>query len=125
MDSALQRIVGGETRRIDAARVHYHDASGQSRTRGFLNILSCGMTGFAARWIEKQAQLGKRGRTTYIRSGLRGILYYHQNPVTINVDGQQVFEGPLVFAAMANGRYFGGGMKVAPMRRLTMDCWTW
>lgn len=114
IDSALQRITSGQIRRIDAARVHYHDVSGQSQTRGFLNITSCGMTGFAALWIEEQAKHGKRGRTTYVRSGLHGILHYSQNPVTIRVDGNQVFEGPLVFAAMANGRYFGGGMKVAP-----------
>ncbi len=114
MQSAIQRIASGHSRMIDAARVQYHDRDGQLQNRGFLNILSCGMSGFAALWIETQALRGRRGRTTYIRSGLHGILRYPQNPVTITVDGRQVYQGPLAFVALANGRYFGGGMKVAP-----------
>jgi diacylglycerol kinase family enzyme len=37
--------------------------------------------------------------------------------VTIRLDGAVVHEGPLHLAAVANGRYFGGGMHVAPAAR--------
>jgi diacylglycerol kinase family enzyme len=37
--------------------------------------------------------------------------------VTLRVDGEVVHTGALVVAAVANGRYFGGGMHVAPEAR--------
>ena len=35
----------------------------------------------------------------------------------LRLDGERVHEGPLVLAAAANGRFFGGGMQVAPGAR--------
>ena len=35
----------------------------------------------------------------------------------LRVDGAEVFQGGIALAAVANGRYFGGGMHVAPEAR--------
>ena len=37
-----------------------------------------------------------------------------QPPVRILADGQEVCDEPVVLGAVANGRYFGGGMLIAP-----------
>jgi diacylglycerol kinase (ATP) len=49
---------------------------------------------------------------------LRALARWRCRPVTLTLDGQVVFEGPIVLAAAANGRYFGGGMQVAPQARI-------
>jgi diacylglycerol kinase family enzyme len=46
------------------------------------------------------------------------MIRYQSSPVSICVDDELVFEGRLVLAAVANGQYFGGGMRVAPGARL-------
>ena len=35
----------------------------------------------------------------------------------LRIDGELVYDAPLVLATAANGRYFGGGMQVAPEAR--------
>jgi diacylglycerol kinase family enzyme len=39
---------------------------------------------------------------------------YRANSVRIRVDDREIFAGPLLLAAIANGNYFGGGMRIAP-----------
>ena len=43
-------------------------------------------------------------------------------PVSISVDEKPVFEGPLLLAAAANGKCFGGGMQIAPNAQID-DGW--
>ena len=56
-------------------------------------------------------------QTAFLIGSVRGILRHENHVVRIRVDGVEVFEGPLVLATAANGRYFGGGMHVAPRAR--------
>jgi diacylglycerol kinase family enzyme len=42
------------------------------------------------------------------------LIHYRRESVSIRVDDELVYEGPLVLAAAANGQFFGGGMRVAP-----------
>jgi diacylglycerol kinase family enzyme len=54
------------------------------------------------------------GTASFLAGALRAILRYRSEPVTLRVDDELVYDGALVLAAAANGRYFGGGMRVAP-----------
>ena len=45
---------------------------------------------------------------------LRALVAYRNAPVRVRVDGEIFVEAPIVNVAIANGRYFGGGMLVAP-----------
>jgi diacylglycerol kinase family enzyme len=60
-------------------------------------------------------QLG--GRVSFFLGTLRAIARWRPVPARIRVDGALVHEGLLHLAAVANGRYFGGGMHVAPNAR--------
>lgn len=39
---------------------------------------------------------------------------YRNAPVRVRVDGKLCLEAPILNVALANGRYFGGGMLIAP-----------
>jgi diacylglycerol kinase family enzyme len=57
------------------------------------------------------------GRLSFLFGTLRSIVAYRAAPVALRLDGELLHEGPLVLAAAANGRFFGGGMEVAPRAR--------
>jgi diacylglycerol kinase (ATP) len=42
------------------------------------------------------------------------MLVYKNAPVRVRVDGEIWLEAPIFNVALANGRYFGGGMLIAP-----------
>ena len=45
---------------------------------------------------------------------VRGLLKYTDSPVTVRFDGGESEQMTITAFAVANGQYFGGGMKVAP-----------
>ena len=45
---------------------------------------------------------------------MRAMAVYRNLPVRVKVDGVVWLEAPIFNVALANGRYFGGGMMIAP-----------
>jgi YegS/Rv2252/BmrU family lipid kinase len=112
-----QHELHGE-RQLDVARVHYRDTAGNERARHMLNVASVGLSAESVRWIQAQARRGRRTRFSYLFSALVGLRRYKVSDVEVSIDGALVHQGPLCFCAIANGRYFGGGMPVAPHARV-------
>lgn len=112
-EAAIAAIRDGKPRRVDAGRVRYQRPDGGEATSCFLNTASLGVVGLITALVnEAPKQLG--GRVSFLIGAVRGVLRYRQPPVRLRVDGELVHDGPLTFATAANGRYFGGGMYVAP-----------
>jgi diacylglycerol kinase family enzyme len=83
-----------------------------------LNIASFGLTGESALWLEEQARAGKRNKLSYGLSGLVGLSRFRSPRVRISVDGKVLHDEVLTFAVVANGQFFAGGMRVAPMAEI-------
>jgi diacylglycerol kinase (ATP) len=56
-------------------------------------------------------------RLAFLVGTLAGLAAFRPSAMRIRLDGDAVFEGEVALAAVANGRYFGGGMHVAPEAR--------
>ena len=81
--------------------------------RAFLNIASFGIGGLTDRIVNTTPKwIG--GRAAFFTGTLRAMFAYQNAPVRVLVDGQPFHEGPIFNVASANGRFFGGGMKIAP-----------
>jgi diacylglycerol kinase (ATP) len=113
LDLALQGIAAGKSRKLDAGRVRYRDRSGRERTVHFLNVTSFGVSGLITELVNR-ATKAFGGRVSFLLGTLRGITRYRPEMVRIRVEGELVHDGPLVLGTAANGRYFGGGMRIAP-----------
>ncbi len=113
LDRALEGIAAGHSQKIDAGRVRYTDRSGRERTTHFLNVTSFGVSGLITELVNR-ATKAFGGRVSFLLGTLRGITRYRPEEVRIRVQGELVYEGPLVLGTAANGRFFGGGMQVAP-----------
>jgi diacylglycerol kinase family enzyme len=55
---------------------------------------------------------------SFLIGTIKAIAIHRSQHVTRRVDGEVVHDAPLVLAAAANGRYFGGGMHISPEARL-------
>jgi diacylglycerol kinase (ATP) len=117
-DDALRAIATGGTRTIDAGRVTYTDRGGRPATVFFVNIASFGISGLTTELVNR-APKSLGGRVSFLIGTLRGIVGYRaaDHPVELRLDGEVAHRGPIALATAANGRWFGGGMHVAPEAR--------
>jgi len=111
---SLEQLASGGVCRVDAGRVRYVDHEGTQRISYFCNVASFGISGLTDRYVQQASKLGGGG-ISFAAGAVRSILSYRAMPVELRLDGQRIHDGGLVLAAAANGRYFGGGMQIAPM----------
>jgi YegS/Rv2252/BmrU family lipid kinase len=117
LDRAIACLVAGRVRPIDAGRVTYRSVQGAERISYWVNVASFGASALACQMLNRSPRLF--GATfSFLFGALRAILRYRSAHVTIRVDGALVHDAPLTFAAVANGRCFGAGMRLAPDARL-------
>lgn len=117
LDGALACIAAGKARRIDAGRVGYRDDSGREVHSFFANVSSFGISGLTVQ-LASQATRAFGGTGAFLIGTLKSLARYRRNQVAIRVDGDLIYDGPLAVAAAGNGRFFGGGMQIAPHARL-------
>lgn len=112
VDDAIRVVLGGATRTIDLGRVEC--AGGGSRY--FANVGSAGMSGAVARRANSMTKaLG--GRATFFYALTREFLAWRNTNVAVELADGIRREGPMHDVIVANGRYHGGGMKLAPDAR--------
>jgi diacylglycerol kinase (ATP) len=108
---AWRVAMGRHARQVDAARAR--NGAGQERW-----FASAGGIGFdaqvAAAMVRRRGwQAGKAG---YVLTTLAELRRFVNRPVTITLD-DETFSRSVLFVAIANGAYYGGGMRIAPDAR--------
>lgn len=114
-EGAIAELASGKGRRIDVGSVRYVTDGGGERTSHFLNVASAGLSGVVTRRVRSSKMLG--ARLSFLLGTLAGLATFRAPALRVRVDGAEVWGGELALAAVANGRYFGGGMHVAPEAR--------
>jgi diacylglycerol kinase (ATP) len=112
LDAALDVARDGRTATIDAGRVSYRSWDGSDNNRYFANIASAGMSGAVAR----QANLTTKalgGRVSFFAALLRVFAGWRNTELEVDVAGEKR-SGKMTNLIVANGRYQGGGMLIAP-----------
>ena len=106
------RLKGGRTA-IDVGRVDYVADDGSEASRYFINV---GEVGVGARVVDIANRSSKRlgGRVTFVLASLRALAGWHDQRVRASFDGGPAEDLSVTAMAIANGKYFGGGMMVAP-----------
>lgn len=108
---------GRETRRVDVGRLTYTTLEGERRVRHFVNIASFGIGGLVDQLVNTTTKaLG--GRVSFAVATLRAMRRFHPQQARISLDDRPAETVTLHNVAVANGRYFGGGMKIAPQAEL-------
>jgi diacylglycerol kinase (ATP) len=110
--AAARVLRTGRTVKIDVGRVSFVDHNGNEAMRYFLGVASCGMsTKVIERVKAKKISFAAAMFQTAIRT----------EPARLVVQLDDLREHHLVVSnlCVANARYFGGGMKIAPDAKLT------
>jgi diacylglycerol kinase (ATP) len=115
----VSKIAAGNEREIDAGRVTFVDDDGRAAMRHFINIASLGLSGPTARAVNKAKRSGKAsGPLLFMWHTIRELVRYKFQDVRITVDNSPPLEARIAVVAAANGRFFGGGMMIAPQAEL-------
>jgi diacylglycerol kinase (ATP) len=117
----------GRTRRIDVGRISYTDHSGQEVTRYFLGVASCGMSTRVIErvknggpdWLPTNTPKWLAGRVSFGASMLQTAMRTRPTRLVVQIDDSAIYHLNVATLCVANARYFGGGMKIAPKARLT------
>jgi YegS/Rv2252/BmrU family lipid kinase len=107
----------GERGLVDVGRVDYLSDSGAPASRYFINV---GEVGVGARVVEIANRSSKAlgGKVSFMLASLRALAGWRDLRVRASFDGAAPEELSITSLAIANGRYFGGGMMVAPEANL-------
>lgn len=109
----VTRMLWAEPRPIDCGRLTFQTHEGKTATRAFLNITSFGMGGLVDQLVNDGPKwIG--GRAAFLWGSLRALAKFRPKRVRIHIDDAAPRESTIFNVAVANGRYFGGGMHIAP-----------
>lgn len=116
LDDALAALVTGTVLPIDVGRITFQ--RGDTRVdRYFVNVADVGLGAETAAYINRSSKaLG--GFLAYLVGAARTMVVFEGRPARVVVDGRPVHDGPIAIVVLANGRYFAGGMFIAPMASL-------
>jgi diacylglycerol kinase (ATP) len=108
---------GGQERACDLVRATYTNWAGNLANRFYLNVADMGLGCEIARQVNQQGKkLG--GFLSFLLATLTTLAKVGCLDIRVTIDGKDVFSGPANLVAVANGQYFGGGMRIAPFAQL-------
>ena len=117
LDIACARLGRATPRAIDVGYASFVDHHGRPAGRVVLNAASFGCGGAVAAAVGARAKrLG--GRLAFMLTTARTLLRYRDQTVSVRVDDGAPETLKITCCAVCNGRFFGGGMQVAPEARL-------
>ncbi len=113
--AAIARLKEAPVRAIDIGRLSCLTRQGKPQVRYFANIGSFGLSGAVVDSVNR-ARVAKLfgGSFAFAFHSALDMLTYRDRAVRIIVDGDFDEIASIATVAVANGQYFGGGMRVAP-----------
>ncbi len=113
VEHAIDTIGGGNARAIDLGRLSFRDHRGHESSRYFHNITSFGLGGEVAQRVNGTTK-AFGPFISFMWATLISIFLYGKKRIRIRIDNGFEQEFTVWNVAVANGRYHGGGMWVAP-----------
>lgn len=111
-EGALHHALTASPRALDVLRLTTADGA----CHFAVNVLSAGASGIAGEIVN---QGPRRSALTYLTAAFIALRRYQPVPCQLFLDDEDTpwFSGQLLLLAVANGRFFGKGMKIAPGAR--------
>ena len=111
-DDAVRTVLTGRTRTIDVGRVSYRTWAGDAAERYVCNVGSVGMSAAVARRANGMSKM-LGGRATFFYALVRVFFEWQNTVVEVALDGERR-SARMHDVIIANGRYHGGAMLLAP-----------
>jgi len=105
--AAVRVLADGRDRQLDLGRAEW----GDGRRRWFT---ISGGAGFDAAVARRAQSVRMRGTLPYLAAVIASVHLHRPTPAVLELDGVAEPAVPITAVVAANGRWFGGGMKIAP-----------
>ncbi len=121
---AARALREGKTQTIDAGKVTFENAEAETVSRYFLNISSVGLAASIIERVKGNSALdwlpasGIRGRAAFALSALQEFTGLETFRIRVKFDDDKETNLSTLNFCVANARFFGGGMKIAPDAKL-------
>jgi diacylglycerol kinase (ATP) len=131
---AAHALRAGRTRAIDVGRVTYINHTGETESRFFLGVSSCGLSSKVIERVKKErdgwlpvrrSRMLGGGKISFAVATLQTTLSSENTTLRIRLDERPERRLTVANFCVANARYFGGGMKIAPDAKINdgrFDC---
>ena len=113
IEGFIEVLRRGQKRLIDVGEVIFQNEDRQQVCRYFLNVADVGLGGETVARVNRQSKL-LGGKLSFLIGSVLSILSYRNKVMCCEIDGEVVYQGRLNSIMVANGRYIGGGMMIAP-----------
>jgi diacylglycerol kinase (ATP) len=110
---AVDALAAGDCRRIDAFRARFRAPGGALAERCFLNAASFGLGAVAALGVRGWCR-ALPGGARYLAAAIPSLASGRSFQVTLRLDDSPPAAFDITTAAVANGQYQGGGIRIAP-----------
>ncbi|WP_054698034.1 diacylglycerol/lipid kinase family protein [Syntrophomonas palmitatica] len=113
LDGICNLLDNPEIITCDLAHAQFHNWQGEPCERYFLNVADIGFGADVCVRVNRNSKaLG--GFLSFLLSVVGAIAGFQNRNLSISVDGISIYCGASVLSVVGNGRYFGGGMMIAP-----------
>jgi diacylglycerol kinase family enzyme len=115
MREAAEQLLRGRSQRLDVGVISCQDLKGRPLQRLFANIAEGGLGAATVQRVDSRPKRG--GTIPFLTGAIRTLAGFRNRPVKVTVDDQTNRTLQAVIVIIANGRFFGGGMKIAPQAK--------
>ena len=125
--AAARALRDGRSRMIDVGRADFTNDKGEPDSQFFLNVASFGMSpevlarsrsSDSNKWVAALGSNRIRGKLSYAISTVSATLSASAKDVYVQIDDGVERRMQITDLCVANARYFGGAMKIAPAAKL-------
>lgn len=120
-DDAIRTLLTSEARLIDVARAEFRDHHGALTSRYFINVASFGLGGDVSASVNRWRNSLPRwvgGRARFVASAVAALGRYRNVRVSLRLDDEREIQIRSNLVVVANGKFAGGGMMLAPNAEL-------
>lgn len=112
LDQLHNTIIRGNSVQVDVGNLNFTGLNGNSESRYFINIADVGIGGVVTEIVSSSRRLFN-AQLTYTIAILRSLFKFTYQEMKVRADNFS-FEGDVMSLCMANGKYFGSGLCIAP-----------
>jgi YegS/Rv2252/BmrU family lipid kinase len=109
----IELIKREQSQKIKVIEAEFLNSEKKIENRYFFNAADCGMGAEVAKKLNENNKIIS-GSLNYLIKIFSVLFNYQNKEMKIEADNKLIYQGKINTAVIAHGRYFGGGIKIAP-----------
>lgn len=117
IDYIEKLLTNSQEQACDVVRASYTDWDGNPGTRYYINVADVGIGSDTVIRVNNSSK-AMGGFLSFLIAFLSTVYFFKSPIFTVEVDGEIIYTGKSSMVAINNGKYFGGGMMIAPRAQI-------